>query len=393
MISYHLPDSWIKYNVLDVVDSLTAAKAAVLSLTTVPYQRNWAEELHGIQLKREVAGTSRIEGADFTEKELEAALVESPDELYTRSQRQAAAAVKAYRWIAELPVDRPINERLVCEIHRLIVQDADDDHCPPGKLRSPDQNVLFGSPRYRGVEGGEDCRQAFSELCRAAQQEFQEHDPLIQGLAFHYHLAAMHPFLDGNGRTARAVEALMLQRVGLRDTLFIAMSNYYYEEKTSYLARLAEVRESGADLTPFLNFALRGIEVQCLQLFREIKAQLSKALFRNTMYDLFGRLRSARKRAMQERQIQILKLLLKGPIRWRDLLERTQEHYKTLSSPTKALIRDINYLLHLGAISYSENKDQDPEFAVRLEWPTEITETEFFEKVNTLPKAKTHKFL
>jgi Fic family protein len=41
----------------------------------------------------------------------------------------------------------------------------------------------------------------------------------------------MHPFLDGNGRTARALEALMLQRTGLRDTLLIAMSNYSYEQK------------------------------------------------------------------------------------------------------------------------------------------------------------------
>ena len=61
-------------------------------------------------------------------------------------------------------------------------------------------------------------------------------------LALHYHFAAMHPFLDGNGRSARALEALMLQRTGLRDTLFIAISNYYYEEKAEYLSALAEVR-------------------------------------------------------------------------------------------------------------------------------------------------------
>jgi Fic family protein len=45
----------------------------------------------------------------------------------------------------------------------------------------------------------------------------------------------MHPFLDGNGRTARALEAFILQKVGLKDSLFIAMSNYYYEEKNEYL--------------------------------------------------------------------------------------------------------------------------------------------------------------
>ena len=65
---------------------------------------------------------------------------------------------------------------------------------------------------------------------------------LRRALALHYHFAAMHPFLDGNGRSARALEALMLQRTGLRDTLFIAISNYYYEEKAEYLSALAEVR-------------------------------------------------------------------------------------------------------------------------------------------------------
>jgi Fic family protein len=39
--------------------------------------------------------------------------------------------------------------------------------------------------------------------------------------------AAMHPFADGNGRTARALEALLLQRAGLREACFIPMSNYF----------------------------------------------------------------------------------------------------------------------------------------------------------------------
>ena len=46
----------------------------MLALTQMPYQRSWADELQQIQLKREVAGTSRIEGAEFTEKELDAAM-------------------------------------------------------------------------------------------------------------------------------------------------------------------------------------------------------------------------------------------------------------------------------------------------------------------------------
>jgi Fic family protein len=392
-ILYSPPKRWIEYDPLAIASSLTGAKAAVLSLTTMPYQRSWAEELQMVQLKREVAGTSRIEGADFTERELDAAMQETPQGLVTRSQRQAAATVKAYRWIASLPNDRPISADLIREIHGLIVRDADDDHCPPGILRRRDENVVFGTPRHRGVEGGEECRRSFSQLCEAVRTEFMEHDPLVQALAFHYHLAAMHPFLDGNGRTARAVEALMLQRTGLRDTLFIAMSNYYYEEKNDYLKTLARVREENGNLTPFLVFGLKGIELQCRRLFEEIRVHVSKALFRITMYDLFDRLRSARKRVIAERQIQILKLLLKQDMAWSDLVERTREHYKPLKNPTKALMRDINYLLNLRAIQYRELGDGRFEFSVRLSWPTEITETEFFRRVENLPKAKTHGFL
>lgn len=392
-IPYGIPDFWVKYSKTEIVERLTAPKAAVMSLTTLPCQKSWADELQKVQLKREVAGTSKIEGADFTEKEFEDALVESPEDLLTRSQKQAAAAVRTYRWIANLPNDRPVDERLVREIHSRIIQGADDDHCPRGCLRDRDQNVSFGSPRHRGVEGGEACEEAFSDLCRALREDFPAHDPLVQALAFHYHLAAMHPFLDGNGRTARAVEALMLQRVGLRDTLFIAMSNFYYEEKIEYLARLAAVRADNSDLTPFLKFGLRGIEVQCKRLFSEVRTQISKALFRNTMYDLFGRLKSPRKRVIAERQIHMLKLLLKRRRDLNELLSETHSRYNQLKDPLKAQLRDVNQLLHLGAIDYDEKEEDHLEFHARLEWPSEITETEFFERSRKLPKAKTHKFL
>ena len=216
----------------------------------------------------------------------------------------------------------------------------------------------------------------------------------MQALALHYHFAAMHPFLDGNGRTARALEALMLQRTGLRDSLLIAMSNYYYEEKTAYLNTLAEVRSNGHDLTPFLVFGLRGVELQCKRLFEEIRKNVAKALFRNLMYDLFNRLRTPRKRVIKDRHIEILKLLLNVDfLSLEDLTEKTKNFYHTLGNPRKALIRDINYLIGLNAMGFKKLPDDKYELFVRLEWPTEITETEFFKRVKQMPKAKTHGFL
>ncbi|HEX4196517.1 MAG TPA: Fic family protein, partial [Caulobacteraceae bacterium] len=203
-----------------------------------------------MQLKYEVAGTSRIEGAEFTESELDAALDTSVDEEgLTRSQRQARAAVNTYRWIAGLPRDRPVDADLVLEIHRRIVTGCDDDHCRPGSLRKDGENVLFGNPRHRGADGGVENDGSFSALIDALNTTFNGHDILVRALAFHYHIGAMHPFMDGNGRTARAVEALLLQRSGLKQALFIALSNYYYDEKITYLKTLASVRASDGNLT------------------------------------------------------------------------------------------------------------------------------------------------
>jgi Fic family protein len=393
IIHYKIPQNWIKYDPVAISKEFVEAKAAILSLRMIPYQRDWVESLQQIELKREVAGTSRIEGAVFTDRELEAALKETPEQLETRSQRQAHAAVNTYRWIAGLPPDMPINADLVKAIHYRIVRGADDDHCQPGQLRRRDENVTFGSPRHRGVEGGGECEAAFTKFSEVIQRQYAEHDPLLQALAAHYHLAAMHPFLDGNGRTARALEALFLQRAGLRDTCFIAMSNYYYDEKAGYLDALNEVRSRNHDLTPFLVFSLRGIATQSRRLLNEIQRQNSKALFRNMMYDLFSRLNSPRKRVIAKRQIAILKLLLEhDAMDWNDFLDKIMAHYSDLGKQRKAIIRDVNGLISLRAVQFSKVGDRHV-LSVRLEWPSEITETEFFEQINKLPKAKTYSFL
>ncbi len=394
IIRYCIPSDWIAYDRFAIFDELMAAKAAMLALREMPFQRSWANQLQRIQLKREIAGTSRIEGAEFTEKELEAAMRETPGQLETRSQKQAAAAVATYRWIAHIESDRPLDEALILDVHRRLVTGCDDDHCPPGRLRERDQNVTFGAPRHRGAEGGEECKTAMSGLVEAARTTFRAHDALIQALAVHYHFAAMHPFLDGNGRTARALEALMLQRIGLRDTLFIAMSNYYYEHKVEYLTALNDTREAEPDLTPFLRFALRGVASQCRRLLSEIRLQVTKALYRNTVTDLFGRLKTPRKRVVSNRHVQLLNVLLdEEEIALEELTKRTA-HFYPVKNPYKALIRDLSYLIELKAIA-AERLTEPAGFliSIRLEWPTEITETEFFRKVKALPKAKIHGFL
>lgn len=392
MIHYLRPDGWMQYNRTAIVDALATAKAAVLSLQTIPYQKRWVERLQKMELKREIAGTSRIEGAEFTTRELDTVMKEeTPDELFTRSQRQALSALKAYEWIKTVPLDQPIDQELIRQIHRLIVTGADDDHCDPGILRKNGQNVTFGNPAHRGVEGGDECAEVFAAFADAIQNEFRAHDPLVQAIAAHFHLAAMHPFLDGNGRTARALEALLLTRAGLRVTTFIAMSNYYYDEKTAYLNSLAAVRKAPNDLTPFLLFALKGVELQAKRLLSEIQREIKRELFRTMMHDLFGRLRSPRKRFIVERQLHVLDTLLRvESMGVRELVDKTMPKYASLKSGMKGFIRDINALFELGAIALDAKGEN---IAVNLDWPTEMTESEFFNRVKNMPTATTASWL
>jgi Fic family protein len=382
-----------------IINELTQAKAALLSLTAIPYQRAWADALQEMELKREVAGTSKIEGADFTDREFEEAVSsKGSEDLLTRSQRQARAALMTYRWIERLPETYPITDDLIREIHRRIVTGCDDDHCAPGQLRGDGENVTFGRPRHRGAEGGAELSSAFEKLTAALQTEFRGHDGVIQALAVHYHIGAIHPFQDGNGRTARALEALLLKRADLRDTLFVAMSNYYYDEKEAYLSSLSECQSNRHDITKFLKFGLTGIAIQSNRLLREIRRHVSKSLYRDVIGEMYGRLASQRKRALAKRQLGILQRLLDrdDPITLEALYSTVAKDYSDLSASTKAFVRDVNQLSALGAIKV-ERKDIPPGttlwasymMSARLEWPMEITESKFYEELNKLPHAKT----
>jgi hypothetical protein len=124
------------------------------------------------------------------------------------------------------------------------------------------------------------------------------------------------------------------------------------------------------------------------------RVRVQKALYRNTVTDLFGRLRSPRKRVMSGRQVQILNLLLdQSDLTLDDLTTRTA-HIYAVKNPYKALVRDLNSLIGVGAISARRLNDRTGFLlSVNLDWPTKITETEFFRRVRELPKGKVHGFL
>ena len=387
IIRYRIPRQWAGYNAAAIMDLLVAAKTAAGVLHRLPYLNQWIEQIHEEQLRLEAAGTSRIEGAEFTRREQDEALAPESatrDDL-THSQRQLRAAHATYRWLRSQPIDRPVTAGLILETHRRIVAGCDDDHCEPGALRPAGWNVTFGTPRFRGVEGGADCRSAFDGLGHAIRGELRRHDGIIQALAVHYHIGAMHPFGDGNGRTTRAVEAFMLRRAGVSGLVMVSLSNYYYEHKDEYLAALAASRQAEHDLTPFLRFALPAITERCNAAAATIVDHHKRELFRQFSRSLFSKLRSPRRRVLAERQLHILDTLLEsGAIsNLFNLLDRTVQHYTNLKYPERALIRDMVGLMELGAIRINDAM----EIEVNLDWPQQFAESDLLERYETMPAA------
>ena len=382
---YTLPERWVSYETAAILDRLVEARSAAGVLNRLPYLQQWIDQVHEEQLRLEAAGTSRIEGAEFSDQEQEVALASQipPHIDLTRSQRQLRAADATYRWLHSQPTDRPITPEFVLDIHRRMVTGCDDDHCEPGALRPAGWNVTFGTPRCRGAEGGEQCWTAFNGLCAAIAGEFWQHDHIIQALAAHYHIGAMHPFGDGNGRTFRALEAFMLRQAGVSGLVMVSLSNYYYEHKDDYLAAMSESRERGHDLTPFLRFALPAVSARCNAVAESIADHNKRTLFRQFAQSLFGQLRSPRRRVLAERQLRLLESLLDSPtLDGADLIHHIASEYHSLKYPGRAWVRDLIHLLNLGAISVNDNR-----ITLNLDWPQQLSESELLDRYENLPSA------
>ncbi len=91
-----------------------------------------------------------------------------------------------------------------------------------------------------------------------------EIDPLIKLATLHYQFEAIHPFVDGNGRTGRIINILFLVEKGLLDTPILFLSHYILRTKSSYYKGLRSVTESKAWID-WVMYMLEAIETTALE--------------------------------------------------------------------------------------------------------------------------------
>jgi hypothetical protein len=131
----------------------------------------------------------------------------------------------------------------------------------PGEIRRD----RVGVARYPGPLP-EDCAFLLARLCDWLNgPELLPPEParmtlygMVRAILAHLYLAWIHPFGDGNGRTARLVEFLALVSSGVPSAAAHLLSNHYNETRSDYYRQLDQASRSGGDVLPFLQYALQG---------------------------------------------------------------------------------------------------------------------------------------
>jgi Fic family protein len=170
--------------------------------------------------------------------------------------------IKASRYAIERMKELPICNRLLQEIHAVLLQDIRGGEKYPGEFRrsqnwigpagSTLKNARFIPPT------AEDMMKAMSDLEKYINQT-DDFDPLIKIALIHYQFETIHPFLDGNGRIGRLLIVLYLieRKLLSREVLYI--SYYLKRNQIEYYDRLNEVRTKG-NYEQWVKFFLLAVE-------------------------------------------------------------------------------------------------------------------------------------
>lgn len=181
--------------------------------------------------------------------------------------------------------------------------------------------------------------------------EICELDPIIRAALAHYHLALIHPFGDGNGRTARIVEAYLLRLSGVK-YIPTMLSNFYYKKMDDYYWAFSNsIKDKNLSVTPFLEFVLLGV-VESLKEIKEIITYHIRVL---TLKDYYHFLKQDKE--ITQRQYDLLMNLLEKPfhtVSLKDLFQIAPFDilYRKVS-PSSAR-RDLKKLIEHNILSITE---------------------------------------
>jgi len=241
--------------------SIAAAREVILHARLVP---KWEVSIRREQLVRAAHASTAIEGNPLSLEEV--SLLAQGREVM--AARRAKAEVLNYLRVLE-HIDRyqeegTITPENLLSLHRDITGDTLDDPTTEGAFRTVKvvvgnrltREVVYSPPPVQEV-----VPQVTALLGWLASREAQDMHPVIAAGIAHYELVRIHPFVDGNGRTARALATLVLATREFDIKRFFTLDDFYDSDRPAYYRVLKEENEVYPDCTVWLAYFLSGVEI------------------------------------------------------------------------------------------------------------------------------------
>lgn len=291
---------------------LVEASTLNAAISDLPILPKWSSQIEPELLYSSVAGTAAIEGNSLNADEVrELDEGKIPDAGHTAKDRlEITNLIGAYRLLdeqkAKSATSRLLTEEHIRDLHRQITSGLPYEDNIPGKYRNGMVRVgdKAHGGEYRPPKIIEDIEMLMREFIdwMNSDELINEH-VFVRAAVAHFHFSLIHPFWDGNGRVARLLEALLLQSAGIRYVPKM-LSNYYYRHVDDYYRAFSDTIEADKDVTPFLEFNLRGV-IESLQTMKTRIAILIRMLvMREHVHFLVSN------KSISKRQNDLLTLLL-----------------------------------------------------------------------------------
>lgn len=294
----------------------------------------WIAEMQNRAFLLESYHTTHIEGTQLSLKESEQIWCgKSVPEADPNDVKELTNYRKAFDLVADyMGSDLPVTEGLVRELHRLLVIDVRGNAAAPGEYRKI-QNYVVNSVTGEKVytpPPAYDVPAMMQGLVDYINDTQDAHPVLVSGVA-QFQLVHIHPFLDGNGRTARLLSTLCLYRAGYDFKRLFTLSEYYDVKRVDYYRAIQSVRENHMDMTCWLEYFTRGLAEQLL----EIRTRGEQALLDKEQKQFAS---------LSQRQEKLFDLVVKEG----SLNISQAEHL--LGLPRRSLQRDFKALVESGLI-------------------------------------------
>lgn len=212
-----------------------------------------------MHITKEATDSNKIEG---THTEIDEAMLPIEDIAPERKddwqeiQNYICAMHKAIEELEKLP----ISMRLICQVHKYLLDGVRGKNKLPGEIRKS-QNWVGGSSimdaKYIPPHP-DDLAELLSDLEKFINNPNLEMPELIKIAITHYQFETIHPFCDGNGRLGRLLITLQLIERGFLDKPTLYISHFFAKNKELYYSNLSSVRETG-DMEHWIKFFLNGV--------------------------------------------------------------------------------------------------------------------------------------